>query len=143
MSAPTDGPRYIIYVREACEQLDELDGSLEIRIKNEIDKFLTVWNIDDFFDKSVTKDVDYIKKKRGDTRGFGSYLRVESINILLVLTVFKEKYKQSYWDNSWKYQSRVEDYEKEIRDGDSNGNIISYIDNLRDDPDYFICGPND
>ena len=142
MSAPTDGPRYIIYVKEACEQLDELDHSLELRIKNEIDSFLTVWNISKFFDNSVTRDVDYIKRKRGDTRGFGSYIKVESLNILLVLAVFKQKHKQSYWDNDWKYQSKVEEYEEEIRNGASNGDIVSYIDNLREDPDYIVYGPN-
>ncbi|QLH78492.1 hypothetical protein HZS55_14860 [Halosimplex rubrum] len=143
MSTETGRPRYVIYLNEACEQLDDLDNSLERRIRKQSEEFLHVWNASDVFNKSVTDDVDYIKKDRGETRAFGTYIALNGYHILLVLTVFKEDVKNDYWLQNAIYQSRAEDYQEELEDVSQDGPLDTYIENLRNNDDYIVVGPRE
>ena len=143
MSAQTGRPRYIIYLNEPCEQLADLDTSLEKRIRKEAQKFLTAWNATDVFDddKTVTEDVDYIKRDRGDTRGFGSYIEIGGVHLLIVLAVFKEDAKGDFWLEKTLYQSKIEAYREVLEEENQDGAIESYVENLRDHDDYEVTGP--
>jgi hypothetical protein len=141
MSTQTGRPRYVIYLNEACEQLAALDTSLEQRIRKQIEEFLRAWNVTDVFEKSVTQDVDYIKKRRGDTRSFATYVEVDGSHILIVLAVFKQKNKDTFWQEKALYQSKAEAYRTELTADDRDGNIDSYIENLRENDEYLVVGP--
>lgn len=141
MSTQTGRPRYVIYMNEARDQLSNLDTSLERRIRKRIEKFLRAWNVKDVFEKGVTEDVDYIKKRRGDTRAFGTYIEVEEIHILLVLAVFKQKEKDSFWQEKIIYQSKAEDYREELKGYSQDDSLKSHIENLRENDDYLVVGP--
>jgi len=141
MSAQTGGPRYVIYMPEACEHLARIDTSLEKKIRKEIEKFLRVWNATDVFEKSVTEDIDYIKKRRGDTRAFATYLKVDGIHILIVLTVFKQDEKEDFWLERGVYQSKLEEYREEIEEISKGGSLSSHIENLRENNEYLVVGP--
>ncbi|WP_323677567.1 hypothetical protein [Halorubellus sp. PRR65] len=145
MSAQTGSPRYIIYLNEACDQLEALDKSLEKRIRKEARKFLTAWNATDVFDddKTVTKDVDYIKRDRGATRGFGSYIEIGGVHLLIVLAVFKEDDKGDFWLEKTLYQSKVAEYQQVLDEENQDGAIESYIENLRANEDYLVIGPDE
>lgn len=141
MSAQTGRPRYVIYLNEACEHLAELDDSLEKRIRKRIEKFLRAWNATDVFEKSVTDDIDYIKKRRGVTRAFATYLEVNGLHILTVLTVFKQNEKDKFWLEKALYQSKAEDYRAELMEIGKDGSLSSYIENLRENDEYLVVGP--
>jgi len=141
MSAQTGRPRYVIYLNEACEHLAELDASLEKRIRKKIEKFLRAWNATDVFEKSVTDDIDYIKKRRGETRAFATYLEVNGHHILIVLTVFKQDEKDKFWLEKTLYQSKAEDYRTELMEIGKNGSLSSHIENLRENDEYLVVGP--
>ena len=141
MSAQTGRPRYVIYLSEACEHLAELDASLEKRIRKRIEKFLRAWNATDVFEKSVTDDIDYIKKRRGETRAFATYFEVDGLHILIVLTVFRQDEKDRFWLEKDLYQSKVEEYCEELKEISNDGSLSSYIDNLRENDEYLVVGP--
>jgi len=131
----------VIYMPEACEHLARIDTSLEKKIRKEIEKFLRVWNATDVFEKSVTEDIDYIKKRRGDTRAFATYLKVDGIHILIVLTVFKQDEKEDFWLERGVYQSKLEEYREEIEEISKGGSLSSHIENLRENNEYLVVGP--
>jgi hypothetical protein len=141
MSAQTGRPRYVIYLNEAYEHLAELDASLEKRIRKRIEKFLRAWNATDVFEKSVTDDIDYIKKRRGETRAFATYLEVDGLHILIVLTVFKQDEKDKFWLEKSLYQSKAKDYRTELKEISSNSSLDSHIENLRKNDEYLVVGP--
>ena len=141
MSTPTGKPRYVIYMNEACQQLSEFDTSLEKRIRKRVEKFLRVWNATDVFEKSVTDDVDYIKKRRGDTRAFGTYIEIEKLHILIVLTVFKQKEKREFWLEKALYQSKAEEYRSELKEISRSDSLSSHIENLKNNGEYLVVGP--
>ncbi|WP_147298740.1 MULTISPECIES: hypothetical protein [unclassified Haloferax] len=141
MSAQTGRPRYVIYLNEACEHLAELDASLEKRIRKRIEKFLRAWNATDVFEKSVTDDIDYIKKRRGETRAFATYIEVDGLHILMVLTVFKQDEKDRFWLEKSLYQSKAKDYRAELKEISNNGSLNSHIENLRKNDEYLVVGP--
>lgn len=128
-------------MNEACDQLSELDTSLEKRIRKRIEKFLRAWNATDVFEKSVTENVDYIKKRRGDTRAFGTYIEIEEHHILIILTVFKQKEKREFWLEKALYQSKAEEYRSELEKISRNGSLSSHAGNLIDNDDYLVVGP--
>lgn len=138
MSAQTGRPRYVIYMNEACDQLADLDTSLKKRIRKRIEKFLYAWNATDIFEKTVTEDVDYIKKRRGDTRAFATYAEIEELHILIVLTVFEQNEKNEFWLKKTLYQSKAEQYQSELQD---NSPLSSHIENLRENDEYLVVGP--
>lgn len=142
MSAQTGRPRYVIYLSEACEQLAELDASLERRIRKQTEKFLRAWNAADVFDKSVYQDIDYIKKQRGETRAFATYLEVEGVHILLVLSVFKQENKGRYWKEKRLYQSKAEEYRAELQEVGTDKSLTTHIENLDDHEEYLVVGPD-
>jgi len=121
--------------------LARIDTSLEKKIRKEIEKFLRVWNATDVFEKSVTEDIDYIKKRRGDTRAFATYLKVDGIHILIVLTVFKQDEKEDFWLERGVYQSKLEEYREEIEEISKGGSLSSHIENLRENNEYLVVGP--
>jgi len=131
----------VIYLSEACEHLAEFDASLEKRIRKRIEKFLRAWNATDVFEKSVTDDIDYIKKRRGETRSFATYLEVDGLHILLVLTVFKQDEKDKFWLEKALYQSKAEDYRAELKEIGKGGSLSSHIENLRKNDEYLVVGP--
>lgn len=141
MSAQTGHPRYVIYLSEACDHLADLDTSLEKRIRRRIEKFLRAWNATDVFEKSVTDDIDYIKKRRGETRAFATYLEADGLHILIVLTVFKQDEKDKFWLEKALYQSKAEDYRAELKEIGQNGSLSSHIENLRENDEYLVAGP--
>ncbi|MDL0131498.1 hypothetical protein PNP59_11225 [Halobacterium salinarum] len=138
MSTQTGHPRYVIYLSEACDHLAGLDASLEKRIRKRIEKFLRVWNATDVFEKSVTDDVDYIKKRRGETRAFATYLEVDGLHILIVLTVFKQDEKDKFWLEKALYQSKAEDYRAELQEIGQGRSLKPHIENLRENDDYLV-----
>lgn len=141
MSSQTGRPRYVIYLNEPCDQLDDLDNSLEKRIRHRIEKFLRAWNVKDIFEKGVTEDVDYIKKRRGETRAFGAYIELEGIHILIILAVFKQKNKSKFWLEKALYQSKAEDYREKLRKSSQNHSLTSHIENLRKQDGFLVAGP--
>ncbi|MDL0126461.1 hypothetical protein PNP85_00430 [Halobacterium salinarum] len=138
MSTQTGHPRYVIYLSEACDHLAGLDASLEKRIRKRIEKFLRVWNATDVFEKSVTDDVDYIKKRRGETRAFVTYLEVDGLHLLIVLTVFKQDEKDKFWLEKALYQSKAEDYRAELQEIGQGSSLKPHIENLRENDDYLV-----
>lgn len=138
MSAPTSGQRYVIYMDNALDQLSSLDKSLRKRIKKEIESFLQCWNAADVFDKSVTEDVGYIKRDRGDTRAFGTYMEIDDIHSLIVLAVFKQKDKSKFWQEKSLYQSMAKKYQTELEDSSQNASLRSHIENLKDLDEYIV-----
>jgi hypothetical protein len=138
MSTQTGHPRYVIYLSEACDHLAGLDASLEKRIRKRIEKFLRVWNATDVFEKSVTDDVDYIKKRRGETRAFATYLEVDGLHLLIVLTVFKQDEKDKFWLEKALYQSKAEDYRAELQEIGQGSSLKPHIENLRENDDYLV-----
>ncbi|RDZ33963.1 hypothetical protein C5B89_18585 [Haloferax sp. Atlit-47N] len=119
----------------------ELDASLEKRIRKRIEKFLRAWNATDVFEKSVTDDIDYIKKRRGETRAFATYIEVDGLHILMVLTVFKQDEKDRFWLEKSLYQSKAKDYRAELKEISNNGSLNSHIENLRKNDEYLVVGP--
>jgi len=128
-------------MNEACQQLSEFDTSLEKRIRKRVEKFLRAWNATDVFEKSVTDDVDYIKKRRGDTRAFGTYIEIEKLHILIVLTVFKQKEKREFWLEKALYQSKAEEYRSELKEISRSDSLSSHIENLKNNGEYLVVGP--
>lgn len=140
MKTQTEGSRYIVFFPPSPDHLEAIDNSLSERIKAEIKKFNQSWNATDVFDKEVTEDVDYIKRKRGDTRAFATYWcnPAESVHVLFVLAVFKQNDKDDYWKEKRTYQSKAEDYCAEFSKKARNGDLESHISNLEADDDYIV-----
>lgn len=143
MSSQTSGERYILFLPSAVENLERLDNSLCIRIKNEIEKFQTAWNPSQIFDKDVrnTEIVKQIKKDRGVMRSFAAWWDGGSVHVLCVLAIYKKQDENDYWNQTNEYLQRAQSIFDKLSKYHENGDIYDKMVELDELDDYKVIYP--
>lgn len=140
MSQHVDGSRYVLYLPPAKANLDALDNSLRETIEAEIRKFLTAWNPEIVFDKSVTENVGQIKKDRSVVRAFGTWWDGGDVHVLLVLAVYKKNDESAFWADRDRYEELSREYVAELDQRHANDEVERSLATLEQSDDFRLLG---